>query len=99
MPAEQESDVDFRIAARGGAASNQPAAGRETLDALRPSGLADMLEYYIDAALFGEFFHFDRNVLLVMIDHVIGAQRLGFRQFGFPARGRDHPAVEQFGKL
>src|SRR5579864_3947413 len=99
MPAEEKADVESRVATRRRPTSDQPAAGRETLEALGPCGFADMLEDYINAAPFRELLYLGGDVLLVVIDDMIGAERFRLRKFGFATGSRNDAAVEQFGKL
>ena len=47
----------------------------------------------------GELLHLGGNVLLIVIDHVIGAQLFRLGQLGFAAGGRDHAALVQFRDL
>jgi hypothetical protein len=62
----------------------------------RPAGARDSKLY---AALAGDLLYFGGNILLVVIDHVVGAEFARFGEFGLTAGGGDHAALEQPGNL
>ena len=58
-----------------------------------------MLHDHVHAALAGDLLDLGRNILLVVIDHVVGAEFARLRELALAARGGDHAALEQLGDL
>src|SRR6202042_3365274 len=80
--------------ARGRAAGDEPAAALEaeqrTVERVGP----DMLEGDVDAFLGGELAHYGFEALGMVIDDVIGAERLGLFGFGVVAHSGDYGAAD-----
>ena len=60
---------------------------------------ADMLEYDVDAFLLGDLAHDAFEAFGLVVDDVIGAERLGLLGFGIVADGGDDGAAESFRHL
>ncbi len=71
---EEITQIELRGKTGGGAAGHETAAGRKAQDALLPSGGADVLEDDVHAALVRQAPDFFRNLLLRVIDDLIGAE-------------------------
>src|SRR5690348_878870 len=100
MAAEEETQVNLRVVAGGGAARNQAAIGGETRERLLPRGGADVLDDDVDAAAaMGEVAHFGCPVGLAVQNHVVGAERFCFGDFLFAAHGGDDARAKNFGDL
>src|SRR5216684_3509528 len=99
MFSEQKSQVELYVVAGSDAASHHSASGRKTLYALGPGGRADVLEYNVNAALFGDFLHFGGDVLSVVVDNVVRAEVPCLGKFRFAARSGDDAAMKQFRDL
>src|SRR5262244_1239953 len=90
---EKLHQVDGRRWPRGRAASDQPAAAFEAKERTVEGLRADVLEYHVDALFGRDLAHDAFEALGAIIDHVIGAQRLGLFRFGIVAdRGDDRAA-------
>ena len=58
-----------------------------------------MLDHDVHALFVGDFPHFLRDLLLVVIDAVVGAQCARFLELRLVSRGRDHAGMKQLGNL
>ena len=84
---------------RGRAAGHQPAAALEAEQRGVEAFAADMLEHDVDALLLGDLADDAFEALGLVIDDVIGPERLGFLGLGVVADGGDHGAAERLGHL
>src|SRR6202035_2694865 len=94
---EEITQIELRRKTGGGATGHETAAGRKAQNALLPSGGADVLEYDVHASLDGEAPDFFGNLLLRVIDDLIGTEVAGFFQFSAAAGRGDHTRTHQFG--
>jgi hypothetical protein len=83
----------------GRSAGHQLASSFQRAHALVPGGSADVLDYDVDAFFVGDLADFFGNLLLIVVDAVVGAKRAAFLEFGFVAGGGDYAAVKQLGDL
>src|SRR5215469_3772751 len=72
---EKMTKIERGLVASGGAARHQAAGGRERFQALPPRRRSDMLHHHIDAPARGEAFDLGGDVLAVMVDDMVGAER------------------------
>ena len=90
---EQLHQIDGDARARGRAAGDQPPAALEAEQRGVEAFAADVLEHHVDALLGGELAHHALEALGLVVDDVIGADRLGFFRLGVVAdRGDDGAA-------
>ena len=79
--------ADEGVEAGGGAAGDQASAEGERFQALGPGGEAHVFHHHIDAALAGELANLGGNILLVVIDDVVGAEFARLGELGLAAGG------------
>src|SRR6516164_3498060 len=96
---EQLHQVDGRRWPRGRAASDQPSAALEAKERAVEGLRAHMLEYHVDALFGRDLAHGAFEALGAIIDHVIGAQRLGLFRFGIVADRGDDGAADRLRHL
>ena len=60
-----------------------------------PGRRAHVLEGDVDAAFVGDAPHFLTDVLMVVVDYLVGADLAGLGHLLFVARGANHAAVEE----
>src|SRR5262249_23670452 len=92
---EKLHQVDGRRWPRGRAASDQPSAALEAEERAVEGLRAHMLEYHVDALFGRDLAHGAFEALGAIIDHMIGAQRLGFFRLGIVADGGDDRATDR----
>src|SRR5215472_9993160 len=86
---EEEAEVEGGLRPGGGAAGYDLAAWLQRFHALLPGGLPDVLEDDIAHTPVGKIPHFLGNLLLVMVDDVIGPQLTALVELVFVAGGGD----------
>src|SRR5262249_59298324 len=96
---EKLHQVDGSRWPRGRAASDQPSAALEAKERAVEGLRADMLEYHVDALFGRDLAHGAFEALGTIIDHVIGAQRLGLFRFGIVADRGDDGAADRLRHL
>src|ERR1051326_2099527 len=88
--AEQEAQVEPCVEAGGRAARHETAGGGERLETLRPRGDTHVLDHHVDTALAGELLDLGGNILLVVVNYVIGAELARLGEVGLSAGGGNH---------
>ena len=68
-----EAEIDARVGPSSGPAGYHGACGFKRFHALVPGGGTDVFEDDVNAFPVRNFLHLVRNLLLVMVDHVVGA--------------------------
>src|SRR5262247_2685458 len=92
---EKLHQVDGRRWPRSRAASDQPSAALEAKERAVEGLRAHVLEYHVDALFGCDLAHGAFEALGAIIDHVIGAQRLGLFRLGIVADGGDDGATDR----
>ena len=96
---EQKPQIEFDFRSRRRAAGDERAAGLERPHALFPRSQSNVLDNDVDTLEVGDLADFLRNLLLIMVDHEIGAEFAGALHFALITGGSDHARVEQFRDL
>src|SRR6476646_9193823 len=86
---KQKPDVKTGFRTRRGAAGHQLSSRLERLHALLPCGFAHVLKYDVAHLPVRDFLYLIANLLLVMVDYVVGAEFAALVKLIFVARGGD----------
>src|SRR5499426_579256 len=96
---EKLHQVDGRRRPRGRAAGDQPAAALEAKQRAVEGLRAHVLEHHVDPLLARELAHRALEAVGAIVDHVVGAERLGLLRLGIVADRSDHGAADRLRHL
>src|SRR5579862_4325833 len=93
------AQIETYVGSGGRAAGDQRPGVFERANALVPGGGAHVFDDDVHPLFVGDSADFVRNLLLVVIDAVVGAKSSSLLKLGLIAGGRDHAAVKHLRNL
>src|SRR5579871_632727 len=99
LPRKKKAYIEVCLRPGGGSTGHQRSTGFERFHALLPGGLPHVFKDNVAHGTAGDFLYFFRDLLLVVIDHVIGAQLASFFHLCLVPGSGDDLRIEKLADL